>query len=99
MPPEFEGDGTDEYRESDDLTIMESVFAGYNQHTNGQAMIHKQKNGTYSWDECDTNIFVCPKCKTAWQMPVSGGREFSFYEDFPTIGKIRKECPKCRRKS
>ncbi len=78
------------------MTILEAVYAGDSTDCNGQSKIHKLRKNTYAWDMADAHIFVCNRCRVVWQKPVSGGREYNFYEDFPTYGKQRKPCPKCK---
>jgi|TARA_Y100000294_G_C8242678_1_gene211475 hypothetical protein len=84
----------------DSMTILESIYSGDKQNYNGTARINKQRKATYAWDTTDANIFICPECDIAWQRPISGGQAetYNYYEDFPTIGKKRKVCPKCTKK-
>ena len=47
-------------------------------------------------DSVDTAIYICKKCRIAWQNAYSSTHgSVDYYEDFPTIGKERKNCPKC----
>jgi predicted metal-binding protein len=46
----------------------------------------------------DDVLFVCNSCKTVWENE-SRSNKVAYYEDFPTIGKKRKECPKCKNQS
>ena len=78
------------------MTILESIYSGDKQNYNGTARINKQRKATYAWDTTDANIFICPDCNIAWQNPITGNGEHWYYEDFPTYGKRRKQCPKCK---
>lgn len=35
----------------------------------------------------------CPECRRVWEH--IGRKRFNYYEDFPAIGKPRRECPEC----
>ena len=55
----------------------------------------KSRNG-YTWSKkrADDLLFVCNSCKSVWE--VERNNKVAYYDDFPTIGKQRKECPKCK---
>ena len=51
----------------------------------------------------DKKIFYCESCKSCWQYIcyVRGRRSnrlCEHYEDFPSINKKRKVCPKCQKR-
>lgn len=79
------------------MNILEAIYAGDSCEVNGQARIHKTLKETYAWDMADGQIYVCPDCNIAWQKPITGNGEHFYYEDFPTYGKRRKQCPKCKK--
>jgi len=56
----------------------------------------KSRNG-YTWSKkrADDLLHVCPKCKVDWERDYRT-THISYYDDFPTIGKERKDCPKCK---
>ena len=69
------------------MTILESIIFGEDVDGSGRTRMNL----------IDDRIFICNKCDKAWQKPISGvpKKSYSYYEDFPTIGKKRKICPKC----
>jgi len=79
------------------MNILEAIYAGEKCGYNGQTRIHKSRKNTYAWDMADGQIYVCPDCSIAWQNPITGNGEHWYYEDFPTYGKRRKQCPKCTK--
>ncbi len=57
------------------------------------------RNGyTWSKNKTDDLLSVCTVCNTVWEIEVNSNR-IAYYDDFPTIGKQRKDCPKCKNQS
>tara|TARA_R100000656_G_scaffold10223_3_gene10849 strand:+ start:379 stop:624 length:246 start_codon:yes stop_codon:yes gene_type:complete len=81
------------------MDILESIIAGEDTNGSGKTRVHQRSNKILGMDSIDDRICVCNKCKRVWQKPISGvpKKSFSYYEDFPTIGKKRKTCPKCNQ--
>lgn len=57
----------------------------------------------HSWDSkrTDNKLKLCTECKTVWETCKRTQNNktvtsYNYYDDFPTIGKVRKICPKCR---
>ena len=57
----------------------------------------------HSWDSkrTDNKLKVCTSCKLVWEtyrgtLNNKTIKKYNYYNDFPTIGKTRKLCPKCR---
>lgn len=59
----------------------------------------KSRSG-YTWSKkmADDVLFVCTSCKVVWELE-SRTNNIAYYDDFPTLGKKRKECPKCKNRS
>ena len=81
------------------MNILEAIFSGDDNDGSGKTRIHKKAQSLFGMNSIDDRICVCNKCKRVWQKPISGfpRKSFSYYEDFPTIGKKRKTCPKCNQ--
>ncbi len=57
------------------------------------------KGGSFKRVPVDEVIFICPCCDNAWENVWSDGiRRTIHYKHFPTLGKERRECLKCRKK-
>ena len=57
------------------------------------------KGGSFKRVPVDEVILVCPSCEIAWENVWSDGiRRTIHYKNFPTLGKERKVCLKCRKK-
>lgn len=57
----------------------------------------------HTWDSkrTDNRLKLCKSCKKVWESckRTSNNRtvtSYNYYDDFPTIGKVREICPKCR---
>ena len=79
------------------MDILEAIFSGDDNDGSGKTRIHKKSQSLFRMNSIDDRIFICNECDKAWQKPISGvpKKSFSYYEDFPTIGKKRRTCPKC----
>ena len=79
------------------MDILEAIFSGDDNDGSGKTRIHKKSQSLFRMNSIDDRIFICYECDKAWQKPISGvpKKSFSYYEDFPTIGKKRRTCPKC----
>ena len=79
------------------MTILESIIFGEDVDGSGRTRINKRSKNVLRMNLIDDRIFICNKCDKAWQKPISGvpKKSYSYYEDFTTIGKKRKICPKC----
>lgn len=60
----------------------------------------RSKNkGSFKRVPVDEVVLVCPSCDHAWENVWTDGiRRTIHYKNFPTIGKTRKECTRCRKK-
>jgi len=48
----------------------------------------------------DSNMYFCEKCRKVWQYPMfARSSQAEYYNDFPSYGKARRECPKCNPKN
>jgi|SaaInlStandDraft_3_1057020.scaffolds.fasta_scaffold187085_1 hypothetical protein len=68
---------------------------------NGSANIplHKQTKTGEERTRTDMGVKICNKCKIAWEGPNSGVHGTTdYYNDYPSIGKKREDCPKCTKK-
>ena len=44
----------------------------------------------------DERVYAC-SCGVCWEEVWTDAiKRINYYKDFPTLGKVRKECPKCR---
>lgn len=57
----------------------------------------------HAWDSkrTDNKLKLCTSCKLVWEtyrgtLNNETVEKYYYYNDFPTIGKTRKVCPKCR---
>jgi len=57
----------------------------------------------HSWDSkrTDNKLKLCKSCNLVWESyrGTHNGKtvyKYNYYDDFPTIGKTREECPRCR---
>ena len=59
----------------------------------------KSRNG-YTWSKkmADDVLSFCKKCNLVWEVAIFT-KKIVYYEDFPTYGKQRKECPKCKNQN
>ena len=78
------------------MNILEAIISGDHTDNSGNTRIQKTQY-VVKTNLTDDRIFICNVCGMAWEKPISGvtKKSFSYYEDFPTIGKKRKVCPKC----
>ena len=65
-------------------------------------------NGGPAYDakKADKHIKYCVTCKKCWQIDLESSREtynrllkitiYNYYENFPSIGKKRKTCNRCK---
>lgn len=59
----------------------------------------KKDKGSFKRVPVDEVVYVCKSCRQAWENVWSDGvRRTIHYKNFPTIGKNRKECTRCRKK-
>jgi len=67
---------------------------------NGDIPLYKQTKTTgEERTRTDMIVKVCTKCGIAWEPPNSGVHGTTdYYLDYPTIGKKREDCPKCKKK-
>jgi len=64
---------------------------------NGKMPIYKTRRTGEEWDRTDEKVRICTKCEIAWEPPLSGEHgKYDYYLDYPTIGKKREDCPKCK---
>ena len=54
----------------------------------------KKKDRSWGKKKADDALFACPKCSMVFEY-VRLSKGYNYYEDFPTYGKKKKECPKC----
>ena len=65
----------------------------------GKIPLYKQNQTGEERHRTDEKVFVCTKCRIAWEAPVPGTRDDpDYYLDYPSYGKKRKDCPKCEKK-
>jgi len=97
MPRKFKTDRRNTIRKGDSMTILEAIALGLDTNTTGLPKVYSTKTPSTRDMNIDASMFVCTHCSRVWQRPISGGQRDSFYyyEDFPTIGKKRKDCPEC----
>jgi len=55
----------------------------------------KKKDRAWGKKKADESLFLCPSCEMVWEY-VRLSKKDNYYEDFPTLGKQRKECKKCK---
>tara|TARA_B100001939_G_scaffold336856_1_gene340481 strand:+ start:284 stop:547 length:264 start_codon:yes stop_codon:yes gene_type:complete len=56
----------------------------------------KPRSGhTWSKNKTDDILSFCETCRLVWEIEINTTR-VAYYEDFPSIGKNRKECPQCK---
>ena len=56
----------------------------------------KSRNGyTWSKKQADDILRFCKKCKVVWEY-TPFNKQCHYYDDFPSYGKTREECPKCK---
>jgi len=81
------------------VNILEAIISGYDTNTTGLPKVYSNKTSPTRNVNVDGLMFVCNQCSVVWQRPISGGenKNFNYYDDFPTIGKKRKRCPKCEK--
>lgn len=60
----------------------------------------KSRNG-YTWSNkmADDVLKYCTKCNLVWEYVQYKEKQVNYYEDFPTLGKERKECDKCKNQN
>ena len=63
----------------------------------GKVPIYKQRPTGEEWTRTDVNVKICTNCEKAWEVITWEGGRIQYYLDYPTIGKERKTCPRCKR--
>ena len=53
------------------------------------------KRGLHLAKKADAKVKLCPKCNLCFEYDYLS-KNWRFYENFPTYGKIREHCPKCQ---
>ncbi len=62
-------------------------------------VLKKSKRSRSYSTNADTFLFYCPKCNMVWEyerFKAEDTRQTMYYKDFPSIGKERKNCKKCK---
>ena len=63
-------------------------------------MIYSRNYAEHDAKKADNNIYCCPTCNICWETigKNQGYKKtaISYYDNFPTYGKKRKQCNRCK---
>ncbi len=57
--------------------------------------VKKKRDHSSNKKKADAMLRYCKKCNIVWEYD-RVSKQNLYYDDFPTYGKIREECPKCK---
>jgi hypothetical protein len=100
MPRKFKTDRRNTNRTGDGMSVVDQYIELSTYH-NGSANIplYKQTKTGEERTRTDMGVKICNKCNIAWEGPSSGVHGTTdYYNDYPSIGKKREDCPKCTKK-
>ena len=98
MSREFKTDGRNGIGEGDSMSVIDQYIELATFHS-GNIPLYKKNETGEERHRTDEKVFVCTKCRIAWEPPVPGTRDDpDYYLDYPSYGKKRKDCPRCTKK-
>lgn len=84
-------------RKDPDISTHEQEWFNNYFHNDYKYGPKKKGMGIRSWSKkkADDVLKYCTKCNLVWEKAIFTSK-IVFYENFPTYGKERKECPQCK---